>query len=172
VRLPQIEWQCTISDDNGKPGGTVRTHGGVVCTSMSTAQQIPLATVWSAGGVIAGFQVAAFTLRMNREIAVGDQQRITWLPPADFVNLASLAITLLGVFVAPISGLYGEVSAAKVLGLSLILLACYPFSLAGHYELFNYRTGRSFGICPFQERVSIAVTGILSVAYILLVMLH
>jgi hypothetical protein len=45
------------------------------------------------------FQIAAFTLRINREIDMVDAGEPTWLPAADLVNLLSLVVTLLGVFV-------------------------------------------------------------------------
>jgi hypothetical protein len=138
--------------------------------SMSTAPQISPETVRSAAGVIVGFQVAAFTLRINREIAVGDKGDKTWLPPADYVNLASMTITLVGFFIAPIVGIYGEPTAATALGLSLVLLACYPFALAGHYELFN-REARTLPFPPFphQEKVAIVITLLAVLAYIILV---
>jgi hypothetical protein len=137
---------------------------------MSTAPDIPLEYLWTATGLIAGFQLTTFTMRITRAMDLGGQRMTARLPPADLVNLVSWAIILLGVFAAPISGLYSEVIAAKVLGFSLTLLACYPFALAGHYELFNYRQ-RSFETFPFQEKVGIAVTGILGVIYILVVTL-
>jgi hypothetical protein len=59
------------------------------------------ATLWSAAGILVGFQVTALTLRVKREIDVGDRLDLTWLPPADLVNLISLATTLLGVIAAP-----------------------------------------------------------------------
>jgi len=34
-------------------------------------------------------QFVAFGWRLNREIAVGDQQRRTWLPAVDWLNLIS-----------------------------------------------------------------------------------
>lgn len=134
-----------------------------------SALQPQVAELWSAAGVIVGFQVAAFTLRINREIAVGDKGDITWLPPADSVNLVSLTATLLGVFVAPIAGFYSVSTAAAVLGFAMILLVCYPFALAGHYELFNPRTSRSHARFPLQEKVAIVLGGLLSVTYIILV---
>jgi hypothetical protein len=128
-----------------------------------------LGDFWPTAGVIAGFQVTAFTFRLNRELQMGDHGAPTWLPPADYVNLASLAFTLAAVFVAPIMGIYGEPVAAQALGLSLVLLACYPFALAGHYELFHRRV-RTPMYFPRQEKIAIAVTVVVAVAYIVLVM--
>jgi hypothetical protein len=148
---------------------------GVACTSMSTSE-ITLANVWSAAGVIVGFQVAAFTLRINREVAVRERRGQTWLPVADYVNLASLAITLVGVFVAPIIGLYKEIPAARALGLALVLLACYPFAVAGHYELLTFKhpkiDPKDPDYFPRHEKVAIAITLFAILAYILLVALY
>ena len=58
--------------------------------------------LWSVAGVLVGFQVAALTLRVNREIDVGSSGDRTWLPVADCVNLLSLSVTLIGVFVLPV----------------------------------------------------------------------
>ncbi len=146
---------------------------------MSTAGQISPDTVRSAAGVLVGFQVAAFTLRINREIEVGDRGGRTWLPAADYVNLVSMTVALVGFFIAPIMGFYGEPTAAKALGLSLVLLACYPYALAGHYELFpgarvEPSTGekRTRDYCPRQEKSAITVTLLLVLAYLLLVTLR
>ena len=44
-------------------------------------------------GVLA-LQFAAFGWRINREITVGDDQRRTWLPLPDWVNLVSMIAVL------------------------------------------------------------------------------
>lgn len=124
-----------------------------------------LSTIWSAAGVLVGFQVAAFTLRINREIDVGDKGDITWLPLADMLNMFSLAMTTIGVFLAPVAGLGSVDSVAKVFGLSVILLTGYPFALAGHYEMFSSGT-RTHTWLPFQEKVCIAATGVACALYV------
>jgi hypothetical protein len=141
---------------------------------MGTAGEISPDTVRSAAGVIVGFQVAAFTLRINREIEVGDRGERTWLPLADYVNLVSMTVALVGFFIAPIVGFYGEPTAAKALGLSLVLLACYPYALVGHYELFTGedREDRTRDYCPRQEKIAITVTLLLALAYLLLLTLR
>jgi hypothetical protein len=68
---------------------------------------VELGTLWSAAGVIAGFQVAAFTWRITREVYMSDKGEPVWLPLADWLNLLSLAVTLLGVFVGTALDLVG-----------------------------------------------------------------
>lgn len=100
-------------------------------------------TVWTAAGVVVGFSVTAFIFRIGREAKKRDERLRYWLPPADFLLLTSLAVTLIGVFVLPILG--ASLSfALYALGLSLVVLAAYPFALAGHYEIL-------FGIPPGED---------------------
>jgi hypothetical protein len=68
---------------------------------------VKLGTLGSAAGVIAGFQVGAFTWRITREVNMSDTGEAVWLPVADLPNLASLAVTLLGVFVTAALDLVG-----------------------------------------------------------------
>jgi hypothetical protein len=42
---------------------------------------VDIGSLWAAAGVLAGLQITAFTLRINREIAVGREGDLTWLPP-------------------------------------------------------------------------------------------
>src|SRR5437868_1366177 len=64
--------------------------------------EIDLATLWTAAGVLAGLQVTGFSFRVNREIKMAQGGDVTWFPPADIVNVVSLGITLVGVFIVPI----------------------------------------------------------------------
>jgi hypothetical protein len=38
--------------------------------------------------------VTALTLRVNRELSVGERGDLTWLPVADFINMLSLSLKL------------------------------------------------------------------------------
>lgn len=126
-----------------------------------------LEKLWTAAGVLSGLQLTGFSLRVNREIAAGEDD-LTWLPLADTLNLASLAVTMLGVFVAPILGISGAALALKAFGLSVLLLVGYPFALAGHYDMFNRRTRRSWTYCPTQERIVLFIVAVAVVAYVVL----
>src|SRR5437868_1017362 len=105
---------------------------------MTSADDIDLAGIWTAAGVIVGFSVTAFTFRIQRESSIRSRSvasEVTyWFPPADFLLLLSLAIDLVGVFVLPVLGT-GKVFARYALGWSLLLLTAYPFALLGHYEI-------------------------------------
>jgi hypothetical protein len=84
---------------------------------------VDLGALWTAGGVLAGLQITAFTLRITREIAVGREGDITWLPLADVLNLLSLLVTMLGVFIAAVLHIGGVALPAKAFGASVLLLA-------------------------------------------------
>jgi hypothetical protein len=129
---------------------------------------IDLGSLWTAAGVLAGLQITAFTLRVNREIAVGAKGGTTWLPLADVVNLFSLVVTMFGVFIAPVLAIGGTAVPAKAFGLAVLLLAGYPFALAGHYDLFNPRTSRTMAYCPRQERVVLMLVAATAVVYVAL----
>jgi hypothetical protein len=73
-----------------------------------------------------------------------------------------------GVFIAPILGLGGMAVPTKAFGLSVLLLAGYPFALAGHYDMFNPRTSRTMVYCPRQEQVVLSAVVVAVVAYLVL----
>lgn len=125
-----------------------------------------IGALWGAAGILVGFQVTALTLRVNREISVGASGDLTWLPVADCINMLSLSTTLIGVFVLPVLDAIGQEAASRVFGLAALLLLGYAFALAGHYEMYNPRAGRSMQYFPLQERVVVAMVGIAAIVYI------
>ena len=78
----------------------------------------------------------------------------------------SMIIAVFGVFVLPIFGIKNIEIAKHAFALALIMFAGYPLALAGHYEMFNSKTARSFDKFPFQEKVAIGIIVILAIAYI------
>jgi hypothetical protein len=56
--------------------------------------------------------------------------------------------------------------AIKTFGLSVLLLAGYPWVLAGHYDMYGRRYPRSMDYCPPQERIALGVLGLTVVAYL------
>lgn len=48
---------------------------------------IQLTDIWTVAGVLLGFQVTSFAWRVSREVDVGQVRDLTWLPPADILNL-------------------------------------------------------------------------------------
>jgi hypothetical protein len=115
-------------------------RGRIVSGMTLQSVTIDLGSLWAAAGVLLGLQLAAFTLRVSREIAVGGTGDSTWLPLADGVNVVSLVVTSFGVFVAPVLHLGGSGLPTMAFGLGVLLLAGYPFALAGHYDMFNPNT--------------------------------
>jgi len=127
-----------------------------------------LPDLWTAGGVLLGFQVTAFGWRIAQEAQVADQGKISWIPPADYLNLLSMVVTALSVFVLPALKLIPLDSVTRLLGFAALLFVGHPFALAGHYELYNPTTKRSYNYFPLQERMIIAMVGLISVVYLLL----
>lgn len=109
--------------------------------------------------------MTAFTLRINREISVASSGDITWLPVADWFNILSLSVMLVGVFTLPALDVVDSGTAARLFGLAALLLLGYAFALVGHYEM--YKPGpRSMRFFPTQERVVTMLVGIAAVGYV------
>ena len=127
---------------------------------------IQLADIWIAAGVLIGFQVTSFVWRISREVEVAKERDITWLPPADILNLLSMVVAMVGVFVLPILDI-ADLNFIKLsLGLAVLLFVSYPFALAGHYDMYNNETNRSFLYFTSQEKVVVVITTILVIVYL------
>src|SRR5207248_1160950 len=109
----------------------------------------------------------SFSWRISREVSVGEAGDVTWLPPADIVNLISMAVSVVGVFGLPLLGLVNLNFIKHSFGLAVLLFVGYPFALAGHYDMYNSTTSRSHLYFPFQEKVAVAVISILAAAYVI-----
>ncbi len=128
--------------------------------------EIDLSQIWTAAGILVGFQVTSFAWRIAQEAQIADKGDLTWIPPADYLNLLSMVATVLGVFVAPVLGFADTAKAQMWFGLGAILFVGHSFALAGHYELFNPKTKRSYEYFPLQEKVVFFSVAILSIAYL------
>ena len=96
------------------------------------------ADIWTAAGVLIGFQVTSFAWRVSREVKVGESSDLTWLPPADILNLISMLIASIGVFALPILGLADSDIIKHSFGLAILIFVGYPlYALAGHYDMYN-----------------------------------
>ena len=98
---------------------------------------LTLGEVWSAAAVLLGFQLAAFTWRLQRELTMGSQGQQQWLPLADMLNLVSFVVVAGGVFVLPLLGVSNDALPRDALGLGVLILTFYPFALLGHYRLLR-----------------------------------
>lgn len=133
---------------------------------------IQLADVWTTSGVLIGFQVTSFVWRISREVEVGEEDDITWLPPADILNLTSMVVAMVGVFVLPILGIVDLNFTKLSFGLAVLLFVSFPFALAGHYDMYNNKTPRSFLYFTSQEKVVVAITTILVIVYLMFAVIH
>jgi hypothetical protein len=82
-----------------------------------------------------------------------------WMPPADYLSLASMLTTVFGVFVLPIAGLVSQQAAQSLFGLSVILFAGYQVALLAHYKLLLRGAVKLPGrFCTWDEALAIAAT--------------
>jgi hypothetical protein len=132
---------------------------------------IQLPDLWTAAGILLGFQVTSFAARVNREIAVGEKEDITWLPAADIMNLLSMLVLVVGIFILPVLGFASQEFMRYAFGLATLLFIGYPFALAGHYDMYNKKTRRSQRYFPFQEKVVVTVIAVLAIAYLVIAMI-
>ncbi|HKV13359.1 MAG TPA: hypothetical protein VJ725_34780 [Thermoanaerobaculia bacterium] len=129
--------------------------------------EFSISDIWTAGGVILGFQAASLAWRISQESEVATRGDLVWLPPADYLNLLAMATMALGVFVASAVGWAELFTVRRLFGASTLLFLGHGIALAGHYELYNPRTTRSFQWFPLQERVAVALVIIGMVTYFL-----
>ena len=127
---------------------------------------IQVADIWIAAGVMMGFQVTSFAWRISREVSVGETRDLTWLPPADMVNLASMVTIVIGVYLLPILNLVDTIFLKSSFGLAVLLFVGYPFALVGHYDMYNRKTERTYKYFPRQERIVIGIIAFVSIIYI------
>lgn len=115
---------------------------------------VDLSGVWTAGGILVGFAVTAFTFRIQRESSIRSRaagvETTYWLPPADLLLLLAFVVDLIGVFVIP--SLWLDIHFARLaLGLACLMLAGYLPALAGHYDIL-------FGRIPKRTRARRALS--------------
>lgn len=125
--------------------------------------------IWIAADILLGFQVTSFAARIKREIAVGQQRDINWLPPSDILNLLSIVVLTVGVFILPVFGFGDQPFMTYSFGLAMILFMDYSFGFAGHYAMYNNRSNLSYRYFLFKEKVVITVIDVLSITYVLIV---
>jgi hypothetical protein len=122
--------------------------------------------------VLLTIQFGAFGWRINREIAVGDQNRRTWFPVPDVLNVVSMIIVLAMAVIAPLAqttstrGNFQFPSSARAaFAAGIVLLVFHPLAMVAHYGLLN-RKGRcgflkngldDYPYFPLQERVVVGL---------------
>ena len=128
-------------------------------------EAIQLSDLWTAAAVLIGFQIAAFTWRINREIEMEGEDETTWVTLADGLVGVSFLVVVIGVFAAPLKGLISAETAAKLLGVGLFIFAAHAFVLIGHYNLYcSWDKTSTRGRVTKQEWVAFIVTAILVIS--------
>jgi hypothetical protein len=122
--------------------------------------------VWVPASVVLGFQLTAFSWRIQRELTL--RTRIKWVPPADFLNLASFGVIVGGVFVLPALDLpRSDEFTRDAFGLGLLLLGIYPFALAAHYRIHPFgNPEEEVTWYSAAEVVGVAIAGVLAVVFV------
>jgi hypothetical protein len=133
---------------------------------------VNISELWQAAGIFLGLQAASFSWRIQQEAAVADRNDITWLPPADYVNLLAMLVSLVGVFLLPAVGLVDQQFAHMAFGLVALLFVGHAFALAAHYELYTRGRKRSMRYFPPQEKVACFLIFALAMTYIYLWIRH
>ena len=90
---------------------------------------IELSHLWTAAAVVAGFQLAAFSWRLNRELNMEMLGFKTWLTVADILVVASFLLLVAGVFAAPVLGTLPVDTAARLFGLAFEGFSTSPIIL-------------------------------------------
>lgn len=142
---------------------------------------VDLSGVWTAGGILVGFAVTAFTFRIQRESSIRSRsvgpETTYWLPPADLLLVIAFVVDLVGVFVIP--AIWADVRFARLaLGLACLMLAGYLPALAGHYDILfgripertharRVRSQREDGGYPWATAQELGVLVVVAVACVL-----
>jgi hypothetical protein len=103
--------------------------------------------LWNAAAMILGFQTVSFAWRMSRESKC-DPRRF---PPSDYLNILSMLVLILGVFVLPLLAISNPQKCARAaFGASLLLFGGYLVASVGHYKLLfkgDVSGGAEFASC-------------------------
>ena len=116
-------------------------------------------TVATIASIVAAFSVTVLAFRVQRELAIRARGVPSWIPPADWLLLATSTLALVAVLLPVVAAhptswmhrcLPAPASAATV-----VLLATYPFALLAHYR-FIFAGGRT-GVRGPSERGEVLV---------------
>jgi len=120
-----------------------------------------------AAGFLIGFQLTIFTFRMTRELSLERQKR--WFPVPDFINIISVLITVIFVFLYPLKNIdtFDISLSQKLFGFAVLLFSIYPFILIAHYDFFSKSSKRNSDqkYVTTQETIALVIGGLISILY-------
>jgi len=132
-----------------------------------TPQELNIYELWRAIGILVGFQITVLGWRVAREQKRAETRKEIWFPIADYLNVASIAISMLSVFIIPIVGDWPRLRLG-LLGVSLLLFTASPFALIGHYGMFTpNKHPQDLRYWPYQEKVVTFITAVLIVVFVI-----
>ncbi|AEE53292.1 hypothetical protein [Haliscomenobacter hydrossis] len=123
-------------------------------------------TFWQVAGILLGFQVTAFTFRLNRELQFPDRTQ-RWFPLADFLNILSMLITTIFVFAIPIAQ-RNNINIDNCyfwFGVAMIIFVFYPIALIAHYDLLGKKKEEEQRYTTKQEFIVIIIALLSTIIY-------
>ena len=138
------------------------------------------AVLWTIGTVLFGFQLAAFSWRISRELKMEAKNEPTWFTCADWMVIVSSLILVTCVFILPIltSGGISIKFVVFAFGLALLTSSLAPLVVAGHYNLLIRSRKESWDEpqrqsprhhSTVQERWALGITIAIITVYLVLV---
>lgn len=107
---------------------------------MAEAPSELVKLLWSVASVILGFQITVFVFRLQRETSLR-RWEARHFPLCEYLNLASIWLSVVGVFVMP---LVGRPPMKGLFTAAMILFAFYPVAATAHYNiLFRSRASKN-----------------------------
>ena len=124
--------------------------------------------------ILLALEFAAFGWRINREINLDEEGRLTWFPIADIFNIISI---LAIVFVCILLLMFFQIPSRYekiVIGTSFIFLVMYPINTANHYRIFSnegrnkyLEEGEDYPWITDHEIISFLTTLILAMFFVI-----
>jgi hypothetical protein len=133
-------------------------------------------TLSTVASITSGFGVAMLFFRIQRELQMGREGEIVWIPVADWLLVCATLVSLLLVILplvalSPAAGVLNRLPQAACAA-SSILVAGYILSILAHYRLLfgRKRTGPRYNPEP-AERVLVFTTAALAAAVFAIILL-
>ena len=136
-----------------------------------------IGTLGTIASVIAGFGSAMLIFRIQRELQMGQETEVQWIPWADRLLILATLVALLLVLLPLVAttnrpGVMAHLPAAGCAA-ALILMAGYILAILAHYRLFlgKGRSGPRKNPEP-AERIVVLATGLIALLTFLWVCWH
>jgi hypothetical protein len=75
---------------------------------------------------------------------------------------------VVGIYFVPVFGFKDPRFMTYAFGLAMLLFIGFLFGLAGHYDMYNNKSGRSSCYFPYQEKIVVVIIAVLAITYIII----